>query len=178
MAVLDRLDVAGGETLAVADAVDVVDDRHFGIAAEQEIGVQRMRRPRRHIVDGAAGRDQRLADDLAAEHPLPARLRRTAAKQIHFERFEIENINQFLDGGGHAVFPRAGAVPGARLLAYRFGGGSSPTRTWRARIGHDTEQYRRAGCRRRLCRADARHRVAAGARIVVRGNSCRSDAGR
>ena len=122
MAVLDRLDVARGEAFAVANAVDVVDDRHFGIAAEQKISVQRMRRPGRHVIDGAAGRDQRLADDLAAEHPLPARLRRTAAKQIHFERFEIENINQFLDGGGHAVFPRAGDGSGCALShAYRFG---------------------------------------------------------
>ena len=38
--VLDRHHAAGGEAAAVADAVDLVDDRHLGIAAEQEIGVQ------------------------------------------------------------------------------------------------------------------------------------------
>ena len=62
-----------------------------------------MRRPRRHVLDGAAGGDQRLADHLAAEHPLPARLRRAAAKQVHLQRLEIENVEDFLNGGGHAL---------------------------------------------------------------------------
>ncbi len=122
-AVLDRLDVARGEALAVADAVDLVDDRHFGIAAEQEIGVQRMRRPRRHVLDGAAGGDQRLADHLAAEHPLPARLRRAAAEQVHLQRLEIENVEDFLNGGGHAL---SCADTRARLLAYGFRGRVKP----------------------------------------------------
>ena len=42
--VLDRDHAPGGEALAVADAVDLVDDRHLGIAGQQEIGVQGMRR--------------------------------------------------------------------------------------------------------------------------------------
>ena len=62
-----------------------------------------MRRPHGHVLDRAAGRDQRLADDLAAEHPLPARLRRAAAEQVHLERLEIENGEDVLDGGGHAM---------------------------------------------------------------------------
>ena len=62
-----------------------------------------MRRPRGDVLDGAAGRDQRLADHLAAEHPLPARLRRAAAEQVHLERLEIENVEDFLNGGGHAL---------------------------------------------------------------------------
>src|SRR5580704_3358187 len=60
-----------------------------------------MRRPRGDVRDGAAGGDQRLADHLAAEHPLPARLRRAAAEQVHLQRLEIENVEDFLDGGGH-----------------------------------------------------------------------------
>ena len=82
-----------------------------------------MRRPQRHALDRAAGRDQRLADDLSAEHPLPPRLRRAAAKQVQFERFEIEDINQFLDGGGHAVSRCAGAVTAAAFVAYGIGRG-------------------------------------------------------
>ena len=64
-----------------------------------------MRRPGRDVIDGAAGGDQRLADHLAAEHPLPARLRRAAAKQIQFERLEIENVEKLLDCGDHAHSP-------------------------------------------------------------------------
>ena len=77
--VLDRDHAPRGEALAVADAIHLVDDRHLRIAADQEVGVHRMRRA---ALDGAARRDQRLPDHLAAEHALPAILRRAAAKQI------------------------------------------------------------------------------------------------
>ena len=59
-----------------------------------------MREP---ALDRAAGRDQRLPDHLAAEHALPADLRRAPAKQVHLERFEVENFQELLDGGGHAA---------------------------------------------------------------------------
>ena len=94
---LDRHHPAGGEASAVADAIDLIDDRHLGIAAEQEISVQRMRRPHRHILDRAAGGYQRLADHLPAKHALPARLRRTAAEEIHLESLEVENGENVLE---------------------------------------------------------------------------------
>jgi len=97
---LDRDHPAGGEALAIADAIDLVDDRHLGVAGEQEIRVQRMGRPAGHV-DGAAGRHQRLADHLSTEHALPPHLRRAAAKQVHLERFEVEDSKQILNGGGH-----------------------------------------------------------------------------
>ena len=99
MAVLARGDAPRGEALAVAHAVDVVDDRHLGIAGQQEIGVHRMRR--RGRLDRAHRRDQRLADHLAAEHALPADLRRAAAEQVDLELLEIEDGEQVVDGGGH-----------------------------------------------------------------------------
>jgi hypothetical protein len=100
LAVLDRDHPAGGEALAVADAVDLVDDRDRGIATEHEIGVQRMRWPAADI-DGAACRHQRLADDLPAEHTLAADLGGAAAKQVHLELLEVENAEQILEGRGH-----------------------------------------------------------------------------
>jgi hypothetical protein len=63
---------------------------------------------------------------LAAEDALPARLRRPAAKQIQFERFEIEKIDQLLDGGGHAVPRRARPGPAAYFLAYGIGSAVKP----------------------------------------------------
>src|SRR5208282_3319627 len=141
-AVLDRDHAPRGEALAVADAVDLIDNGHFGIAAEQEIGVQRMRRPGRHVLDRAAGRDQRLADDLPAEHPLPARLRRAAAKKIQFERLEIEDLDHLLDGGGghdvsrclvsralHRIRETA-----SQFLAYGIGSGVKPSAVNRGRM--------------------------------------------
>ena len=111
MAVLARGDAPCGEALAVADAVDVVDDRNLGIARQQEIGVHGMRRSCLHRAHGG---DQRLADHLAAEHALPADLRGAAAEQIHVERLEVEKIEQVLDGGGgggHGSRFRGGLPP-------------------------------------------------------------------
>ena len=43
-------------------------------------------------LDGAAGGDERLADDLAAEDALPADLRAVAAEQVDLEPLEIEDL--------------------------------------------------------------------------------------
>ncbi|MCY1303119.1 hypothetical protein D9M70_528130 [compost metagenome] len=51
-------------------------------------------------VDGALGRHQCLADDLAAEDPLPADLRAQAAEQVFLQLLEIENGEQRIHGRG------------------------------------------------------------------------------
>src|SRR3954453_3663851 len=101
MAVLDRDHAPRGEALAVADAIDLIDDRHLGIARQKKIGVQRMRRAAADLLDGATRRHQRLSDHLPAEDALPAGLRAPAAKQIYLERLEVEDGKQILDRGGH-----------------------------------------------------------------------------
>ena len=58
--------------------------------------MQRMRRP---AVHRTAGCNQRLADHLSAEYPLPRRLRRAGAKHVHFELFEIKQREKVLDSG-------------------------------------------------------------------------------
>ena len=50
-------------------------------------------------VDRAAGGHQRLPDHLAAEHTLPRHLRRAATEQVHLELFEVEDLEEGLDGG-------------------------------------------------------------------------------
>ncbi len=101
MAVLNRDDTPGGKALAVADAVDLIDDWNFGVAWKQKVSVQRVRRGLARIFDSAAGGDQRLTDHLTAENPLPPRLGRASAKQIDFERFEIKEREELVNGGGH-----------------------------------------------------------------------------
>ncbi|MNL56785.1 hypothetical protein D3C87_1803030 [compost metagenome] len=93
---LDGDDAARGEAGAVADAVHLVDDRHGRVAGAHEIGVQRV-----HVaafVDGALGRDQGLADHLAAEHALPSDLGTAATKQVLLELFEVECGKQRIHG--------------------------------------------------------------------------------
>src|SRR5204863_5588954 len=80
LAVLDADDAARGKALAIADAVDLVDDRDRRIAGPQEIAVQRV--DMAVAVDRAGCRDQGLADDEAAEDALPADLRARAAVEI------------------------------------------------------------------------------------------------
>src|SRR5215470_12540154 len=101
MTVLDRHNAPRGEAAAVANAVDFVDNGDLGIAGQQEITMERMRRPVGDLVDCAAGSHQRLANDLAAENALPAHLRRAASKQIYLDRFEIEDGEQIRYSRGH-----------------------------------------------------------------------------
>src|SRR4051812_16450470 len=100
---LDRDDPPGRETAAVAVARHLIDDRHARIAGAHEITVQRMGNTR--ALDRADGRDQRLADDLAPEHALPADLRARAAEQIALERLEIERPDQFGNPRCHHLAP-------------------------------------------------------------------------
>lgn len=114
MAVLTRCDATGRKAFAVTDAVDVIDDWNFWIARQQEVGVHRVRRAAG--IYGTYRRDESLADHLAAKDPLPADLRRTAAEQVHFERFEVENIEQVLDGGRHVKPEMAKVCPQPAML--------------------------------------------------------------
>src|ERR1019366_592657 len=113
MAVLARGDAPRGEALAIPHAIDVVDDRNLGIARQQEISMHGMRRP---ALDRAHGGDQRLPDHLAAEHTLPADLRAAAAEKVYVQFFEIEKIQQILDGGGHGSGAWVGSNDGLNLL--------------------------------------------------------------
>ena len=82
-----------------------------------------MHRMRRTAFDGAAGRDQRLPDHLAAEHALPAILRAAATKQVHLDLFEVEHVEHGLDGSfGHGVLAnerRTGRETAANVKASR-----------------------------------------------------------
>ena len=94
-AVLDRDDAAGREAAAVADAVDVVDDRDARIAGPQEVRVQRMHVP--VGVDGSPRRDQRLPRDLTAEHALTILVGAHAAEQVHLELLELEQVDEIVE---------------------------------------------------------------------------------
>ena len=56
--------------------------------------------------NGALGRHQRLADDLAAEHALPAGLRARAAEEIYLKTLEIERLEQCIEPAPHLVCSR------------------------------------------------------------------------
>src|SRR5437763_8032963 len=72
--------------------------------------MQGMRQP---SFNRAASRHHRLSDHLAAEHPLPARLRAIAAEHVHLDRFEIEDGNQVDQALGHGTaFVDLYVIPG------------------------------------------------------------------
>ena len=68
------------------------------VARAQEVGVQRVHLPAR-VVDRAGGGDQRLAGDLAAEHPLAVLVGRAAAEEVDLDGFEIEQLDEVVEGG-------------------------------------------------------------------------------
>ena len=103
---LNGLYAAGGETAAIADALDVVDDGPRGIAGQQEVPVQGVYRPAR--VDRARRRHQRLTQHLSAEDALPALVAASATEQVIFQRLQVEGGEEGVQrglrrviGGGH-----------------------------------------------------------------------------
>src|SRR5215468_426792 len=112
---LNRHNSSGGEAASIPDPVDFIDDGNFGIAGQQEVSVERMRWPIRNRVHRAAGRNQRLANHLAAKHALPPDLRRTPAKQIYLDGLEIKDSEQILYGGGHKSSHQIECGPRMRL---------------------------------------------------------------
>jgi hypothetical protein len=95
---------------------------------------------RQAALDGAAGCNHGLPNHLAAEHPLPARLRAVAAEQVHLELLEIENGNQVNQALGHdgGAF-NFGVIPGrleeanpesrAKASGFRVRAGARPGMT-------------------------------------------------
>ena len=105
-AVLDGDDAAGGEALAVADAVHLVEDRHGGVAWPQEVGVEGVDQPAG--LHRAGGRHQRLAGHLPAEDPLAVLVGRDAAEDVDLDRFEVEQGDEVVEGAHGPVILAGG----------------------------------------------------------------------
>ncbi len=50
---------------------------------------------------GAPGRHQGLGGHLASEHPQAVLGRAEAAEQVDFQRFQVQPLEQLVQGGGH-----------------------------------------------------------------------------
>ncbi len=102
-AMLDGDHAAGGEGAAVADAVDLVDDRHPDVAGPHEIAMQRMYMPIR--LDRTLRSHQRLRDRLAAEDALPVGLGAATSEQVVFQLLQVENAKKLVHGRRHVFAP-------------------------------------------------------------------------
>jgi hypothetical protein len=101
LAVLDGEHAPGAEAFAVAQALDLVDNGRLHVAGAQEIGVQGVSRPLGG--HGALGGNQRLPDHLSAKDAEAAQVRTRTAKQIVFQHFQIQLVQQGLQGWRHGV---------------------------------------------------------------------------
>src|SRR6185437_8704063 len=86
-----------------------VDKRHGRVAWPDEVGVQRVDRP--VVGHRAAGRHQRLACHLTAEHALPAlTLRAAAAEDVELDLLKIKQLNHGIKSLGHCRSLRLAAA--------------------------------------------------------------------
>ena len=121
LAALDGDDAPRRERAAVADAVDVVDDRLSHVAGAKEVGVERV-----HV---ALGRDrlhrggERLTEHLAAEHRSPPEVLALAAEEVLLDSLEGEELDELVEDA-------------LRHDAPRFA--RSPTDPRSTALGHDT----------------------------------------
>ena len=53
------------------------------------------------VLDRAAGRDERLARDLATEHALTVLVGAQPAEQVHLELFELQQFDQLVERSPH-----------------------------------------------------------------------------
>jgi hypothetical protein len=97
-AVLDGDDAARGEGAPVADAVDLEEDGHVGLAGPQEVGVQRVHQP---VLDGAPRRDQRLPGDLPAEDALAFLGGAGPTEDVLLDLLQVEDAQQLVERLGH-----------------------------------------------------------------------------
>jgi hypothetical protein len=89
LAVLNRHHAAAGETLTVAAAVDVIDNRRGAVAAPQKVGMQRVHHALRS--HGRRRRPQRLTQHLAAKHLRAADVLALPAEKIDLQGLELEH---------------------------------------------------------------------------------------
>src|SRR5262249_11839089 len=90
--VLDRSHAPAAEAVAIAAAIDEIDDRRVEVAPLQEVGVQRMHYPL--LSDGRVRSAQRLTEHLAAEYLRGTDIAARAAEQVVLESLELEQIDQ------------------------------------------------------------------------------------
>ena len=89
-----------GEALAVADAVDLVDDGLARVARAQEVAVHRVDGP--IVRDRLLRRRERLAEDLTAEDVAPPEVLALSAEEVLLDAFEPEEVEELGQDGGHA----------------------------------------------------------------------------
>ena len=98
-AVLDRDDAPGREAAAVADAVDLVDDRDRGSPGRRKYACSECTSPRSTVRPAAI---ERLPRDLAAEHPLAVLVGAQPAEEVDLELFELQQVDQVVERRAHA----------------------------------------------------------------------------
>ena len=99
LAALDGLDPAGGDGLAVADVLHVIDDGAIGIAGTQEIGVETV-----HLAIAGhrlLGGRQGLPHHLPAKHGPQAEILALAPKQALLDFFERQQCQQLIQYLAH-----------------------------------------------------------------------------
>jgi hypothetical protein len=97
-AVLDRNHAPCRERTAVADAVDLVEDRCCWISRAQEVRMEGMDATR---VNRPTRRDQRLCGHLASEDTQTSLVEILAAEDVHLDGFEVKQFDELAQSLSH-----------------------------------------------------------------------------
>jgi len=100
LAVLNGDDTARREAFAVADAVDVVQDRGSRVAWTQEVGVKRMHTAVA-VINRAGGGNESLTGYLATEDTLAIFLGRTTSEHVDLDGFKVKKGDQVVESFKH-----------------------------------------------------------------------------
>jgi hypothetical protein len=124
--VLDRHDASGRETAAIANPVDLVENRNLGVARPEKITLQRMDLA---TLDGAIRGDEGLANDLAPKDTLRPFLWTSSTEEVELDFFEIEKLDQGLQGCWQwgRLRRSVSAARGAYLIPVQVRDGRIPT---------------------------------------------------
>ena len=102
--VVDRSTVLNGdhassrEALAIANAVNFIENGHLGIAGAQKVGVERVHST---LVDGPSGGHEGLRGNLATEYPLAFFVGLGTTKDVDFNSFEVEEVDKEIESFRH-----------------------------------------------------------------------------
>ena len=100
LALLNRLNPAGSKAAAVAQRINLIDDRQISVARTQKVAMHRMHMAVR--VNSLTGRRQRLTQNLPTEQLLETEILTAATEQVFLDFLQCQQVYQIIQQFAHS----------------------------------------------------------------------------